>query len=76
MPSQALDHPQLYIVSSPVPAEASAHEVDGPDPELAARMDAAISGLGCVRGARYAIAIEAVFAVALYCAWQLRHLLH
>lgn len=74
MQSSALHRPQLYIVPSPVSAEGSARDNVDFDPEFA-RMDAAVSGLGCIRGARYAIAIEAVFAIALYGAWELRHLL-
>lgn len=51
------------------------HEAVLSDPEFAERRNAAASGLGCVRGIRYAIALEGAVAVALYGLWHLWHAL-
>jgi hypothetical protein len=49
------------------------HEAVPVGTELGGRDRAAVAGLGCVRGLRYAVAFEAAVALALYALWHFRH---
>jgi hypothetical protein len=53
--------------------KASLREAAAADPELASHCGAEALGLGCIRGVRYAVAIEALGAFMLYGLWQLWH---
>jgi hypothetical protein len=44
--------------------------------EFPQRQDASVCPVGCVRGVQFALAIEAVAALAIYGIWQVYHLLH
>lgn len=81
MLTKALNRPQLVLVPSAGRPDgyfgdlrkASLRDAATFDPEFASRYDAEAKGLGCVRGVRFAVAIEAASALAFYGLWQLWH---
>lgn len=77
MYTRALHRPQLVIVPNASAAESlGVFLPTATDTEFAVSEAAEAQGLGCVRGARYAIAIEVFAVFALYGGWRFLHFIH